>query len=249
MKKRFALLLVCLLSLTCFACAIALEIDYASLTDAELDKLIQEATAERSSRQTVHVPVPVNASPDKYTWYEVVNKLVHDLTRATLYQYYDQNIGYVPFVSDKLKYFYDNGYLTDEEYNIANDTIGYVTNGHDFADIYYVRDKYMYLVSGEVGEYVAYQKSSDYLDSVAGDIFNAATTYDGETNDHQIFNAVNGSSEKTTISNYIENELNNTNVSEVWIQASGYQYLNPDYYKAATPEFDWETYRKNGWTA
>ena len=69
MKKRFALLLVCLFTLTCFASAFALEIDYASLTDAELDKLIQEATAERSSRQTVHVPVAVNASPDKYTWY------------------------------------------------------------------------------------------------------------------------------------------------------------------------------------
>ena len=49
--------------------ALALDIDYASLTDAELDTLIREATAERSSRQTVHIPTAVNASPDRYTWY------------------------------------------------------------------------------------------------------------------------------------------------------------------------------------
>lgn len=69
MKKLFAVLLACMLAVTCFTSALALDIDYASLTDAELDELIREATAERSSRQTIHVPVAVNASPDKYTWY------------------------------------------------------------------------------------------------------------------------------------------------------------------------------------
>lgn len=53
----------------CEKATLALDIDYAALTDAELDELIREATAERSSRQTVHVPVAVNPSPDKYTWY------------------------------------------------------------------------------------------------------------------------------------------------------------------------------------
>lgn len=69
MKKIIAALLACLLAVSCFASALALDIDYAALTDAELDELIREATAERSSRQTVHVPVAVNPSPDKYTWY------------------------------------------------------------------------------------------------------------------------------------------------------------------------------------
>ena len=69
MKKLFAVLLACLLAITCFASALALDIDYASLSDAELDELIREATAERSSRQATHVPVTVKPSPDKYTWY------------------------------------------------------------------------------------------------------------------------------------------------------------------------------------
>ena len=69
MKKLFTVLLACLLAITYFTSALALEIDYSSLTDAELDELIREATAERSSRQATHVPVAVNASPDKYTWY------------------------------------------------------------------------------------------------------------------------------------------------------------------------------------
>ncbi len=69
MKKLFAVLLACMLAVTCFTSALALDLDYTSLTDAELDELIREASAERSSRQTVHVPIAVNASPDKYTWY------------------------------------------------------------------------------------------------------------------------------------------------------------------------------------
>lgn len=69
MKKLYAVLLACLLAISCFSSALALEIDYASLTDAELDELIREATAERSNRQATHVPVAVNPSPDKYTWY------------------------------------------------------------------------------------------------------------------------------------------------------------------------------------
>ena len=69
MKKIIAVLLACILFAAGIVSAFALEIDYSSLTDAELDELIREATAERSSRQTVHVPITVNASPDKYTWY------------------------------------------------------------------------------------------------------------------------------------------------------------------------------------
>lgn len=69
MKKLFAVLFACILTFACIASALALDIDYASLTDSELDALIREATAERSSRQTMHVPVAVNPSPDRYTWY------------------------------------------------------------------------------------------------------------------------------------------------------------------------------------
>ncbi len=69
MKKWFAAALACMMLVMSCVSAWAIDIDYSSLTDAELDELIRAATAERSSRQTVHVPVTVKASPDKYTWY------------------------------------------------------------------------------------------------------------------------------------------------------------------------------------
>lgn len=69
MKKRIVALLACLLVAMNFASALTLELDYTALSDEELDKLIREATVERSGRQTVHIPEAVNASPDKYTWY------------------------------------------------------------------------------------------------------------------------------------------------------------------------------------
>ena len=69
MKKLLAVLLSCFLTISCFAPVPAQGSDYTALTDSELDELIRKATAERSGRQTVHIPVAVNPSPDKYTWY------------------------------------------------------------------------------------------------------------------------------------------------------------------------------------
>lgn len=69
MKKRIAALLACLLAVMMLVPSLALEIDYGSLSDTELDDLIRAATLERGSRQIVHEHAIVNASPDKYTWY------------------------------------------------------------------------------------------------------------------------------------------------------------------------------------
>ncbi len=99
MKKLFAALLACMLAITCFVSALALEIDYAALTDAELDELIRDATAERSSRQTVHVPVAVRPSPDKYTWY------VQDYVGRNA-----AGFGYTSLGGDRLEQ-YGDGYL------------------------------------------------------------------------------------------------------------------------------------------
>ena len=72
MKKFIAMLL--LLSMALSAPALALEIDFAALTDAELTELISGATAELNQRQPApsqapRIPAAINASPDKYTWY------------------------------------------------------------------------------------------------------------------------------------------------------------------------------------
>ena len=69
MKKLFTVLLLCITLVTTTFSALALDIDYSSLTDEELEELINGATTERKNRQSEHVPVQVNPSPDKYTWY------------------------------------------------------------------------------------------------------------------------------------------------------------------------------------
>ena len=69
MKKIFTVLLLCVALITTTFSALALDIDYSSLTDEELEDLINGATEERKNRQSEHVPVQVNPSPDKYTWY------------------------------------------------------------------------------------------------------------------------------------------------------------------------------------
>ncbi|NMD37174.1 MAG: leucine-rich repeat domain-containing protein, partial [Christensenellaceae bacterium] len=69
MKKLITIMLISILFISCIANVMALEIDYASLTDEELNELISEASSERANRYTVHIPEGVKASPDKYTWY------------------------------------------------------------------------------------------------------------------------------------------------------------------------------------
>ena len=75
MKKILCLVLSCLLVVASIP-ALALGIDYGSLTDQELQELIDSASEELESRQgstaassVTYVPVTINQSPDKYTWY------------------------------------------------------------------------------------------------------------------------------------------------------------------------------------
>lgn len=70
MKTRIlAAILSCAMLFVPVATASALDIDYAALSDEELSDIIRDASAERTSRQTRHVPVAVDPSPDKYTWH------------------------------------------------------------------------------------------------------------------------------------------------------------------------------------
>lgn len=69
MKKVIAALLICILLFLYTPFAMALEIDYSTLTDTELNELIRDAVAERNNRQIAHTPEVIKNSPDKYTWY------------------------------------------------------------------------------------------------------------------------------------------------------------------------------------
>lgn len=127
MKKWFAGLLTCLMLVVSCVSALAIDIDYSSLTDSELDELIREATAERSSRQTVHVPVAVNASPDKYTWY------VQDYVGRNA-----AGFGYTSLGGDRLEK-YGAGYLE----------FIFVTEDGSFIDIEDESQLQKYIVTGQ----------------------------------------------------------------------------------------------------
>ena len=127
MKKRMAALLACLLIAMTFASAMALELDYTALSDKELDELIREATAERSSRQTVHVPEAVHASPDKYTWY------VQDYVGRNA-----AGFGYTSLGGDRLEK-YGAGYLE----------FIFVTEDGTYADIKHDATLQKYIVTGQ----------------------------------------------------------------------------------------------------
>lgn len=127
MKKIFAGLLACFMIVISCVAAFAIEIDFSSLTDTELDELIREATAERSSRQTVHVPVAVNASPDKYTWY------VQDYVGRNA-----AGFGYTSLGGDRLEK-YGAGYLE----------FIFITEDGSYVDIEDDRQLQQYIVTGQ----------------------------------------------------------------------------------------------------
>lgn len=148
MKKVIAALLVCVFLVSGVASAWALEVDYASLTDAELNELIREAMAERDSRQTIHVPVSVKASPDKYTWY------VQDYVGRNA-----AGFGYASLGGDRLER-YGAGYLQfvfvteDGMYlDIEDDTLlqQYVVTGQNIAPNTEIR--YVFQKDSEGSEY------------------------------------------------------------------------------------------------
>ncbi len=148
MKKLFSVLLACMLAITCFTSALALDIDYASLTDAELDEPIRGATAERSSRQTIHIPIAVNPSPDKYTWY------VQDYVGRNA-----AGFGYTSLGGDRLER-YGAGYLefifvTEDGMfiNIEDEAMlqKYIVTGQNIAP--YTEMKYVYQTDSSGKEY------------------------------------------------------------------------------------------------
>lgn len=122
-------------------------------------------------------------------WYELVNVLVHELTHATAYQYSAQD-GSTDITWDSIEQLHDLGYMSDDEYN------WYDVNWYeDWTDDQIYR--LYYLSTCAWGEYTAYQADADYLDSIAGDIF-----------DSHLTTAVDGKDEKQTIIDHIDASYN-----------------------------------------
>lgn len=161
------------------------------------------------------------------SWYELVDTLVHELTHATAYQYThldeEGSIYYVDqSLIDKL---HEAGALTSSEYsyysaNINNlieeelsygDNCGYQTGVFNVEEL----NRFYYLIYTMWGEYSAYQTDADYADSIGADVLDGSNV---------INTAVNGSQEKDTIEDHID------------------QLYNHDGYVESVPDWKWWTY-------
>ena len=146
-------------------------------------------------------------------WYELVDTLVHELTHATAYNYtvVDSNGYFDPYAvtQDTIDSMYEAGALTADEYSYYSDNITQLiidaanrgefgsTDGHyTFTDE--KLNRFFYLMYTIWGEYSAYQADADYIDSIAGDEFDAGL----------ITTAVDGQYEQGTIEEHVEAAYN-----------------------------------------
>jgi hypothetical protein len=158
--------------------------------------------------------ITLNLKVLDWNWYKLVDTLVHEVTHATAYQY--------KLTLDQVEEFYNNGYITDTEYDYYKD------NWDNIVADYYngYKNEYMqrliYLIGCQFGEYAAYQVDADYCDSIGADVLDSG----------KMTTAVNGESEKETIIKHVEDGYNNTSVSAD----------SEDYHKEALPDYKWESY-------
>ena len=145
-------------------------------------------------------------------WYELVDTLVHELTHATAYQYsIVDSEGYLTYVSqDIIDALHTAGALTDDEYSYytaniktlmdeanARGEFNSADGNYTFSDE--KLNRFFYLMYTMWGEYSAYQTDADYVDSIAGDEFDAGL----------LTTATDGPNEKGTIERHIESAYNN----------------------------------------
>ncbi len=118
-------------------------------------------------------------------WYDMVSTLVHELTHATAYQYYDED---------------GDGTITNAgvEQLIK---LGAVKDWAEWNSM--TLEQQEYLAYTAWGEYRAYQVDSDYSDSIAGDIF-----------DTDIPEVGSGEKEKENIDKHIKDEYNDADYTE-----------------------------------
>ncbi|MBP3924348.1 hypothetical protein J6E39_03810 [bacterium] len=126
-------------------------------------------------------------------WYELVDVLVHELTHATAYLYFtpDEN-GQLGNIEESLKLMYEQKVLTNEQYNY------YKTNSNNLTIEEQV--KLCFLAETIWGEYSAYQADADYMDSIAGDVYDAGSN---------IGIIGNGKDEKSIIMNQVDTFYDN----------------------------------------
>ncbi len=126
-------------------------------------------------------------------WYTLVNTLVHELTHATAYRYYADNIGSID--GNIIIELHNKGIVSDDEYSYYLAHWSNICSGNKTAEENAMYERLQYLLYTAWGEYAAYQADADYNDSIGQDVYKQlgdnATT------------AVNGVNEKDTIADHI----------------------------------------------
>ena len=141
-------------------------------------------------------------------WYKLVETLIHELTHATAFYYYnvteDKSGLHTSFSINGLDFMLSNGLITQEQYN------GFNTSAECIA-----------LVNSMWDEWAAYTTSCNYLDSIGADVFN-------EENDL----AVDGPDEQGAIDQHLIDTGYDGEVDGVWTQVPDpMAYFNWDYDK------------------
>ena len=162
--------------------------------------------------------ITLDSSLLEKNWYELVDVLVHELTHATASQFYTQDstdpYETASLTQSNILELYNMGYIDATEYQYYIDNwVSVVSNADDI-------NRLFYLASCAWGEYVAYQTDADYVDSIAGDEFDAAN----------MTTAVDGPDEKETIENHIDAAYN---YNEDGTRKEAYE---------AVPDWQWWTY-------
>ncbi|MBR1425309.1 hypothetical protein IJ579_07090 [bacterium] len=143
---------------------------------------------------------------DLGNWYDIVNTLVHELTHATAYQYYDAyEDGEI--TAKGIEYLEKLGAIEVGKYNIEDVQRWYDEIEYDMSwNRTYVPPQLLeleYYAYTAWGEYTAYQADADYIDSIAGDVYSPGVT-----------TAAAGKDEKDTIDSHIRSQYNDANYFE-----------------------------------
>lgn len=127
----------------------------------------KDGTIDAATEEAMDLGITLSRSLLDANWYDLVNTLVHELTHATVYQYFiqDENNN-ITNIDESLDLMYKAGAINATEYN------QYKT---DHSKVEQDFDKLLFLSTTIWGEYSAYQADADYMDSIAGDVYDAGS--------------------------------------------------------------------------
>ena len=223
--------------------------------------------------------ITLNEDMLDWNWYEVVNTLVHELTHATASQWYPDpacektNNGFYNLKFDfdiQVGGLFNAGVITQDEYDYYDEHWNSMLSNSSTVEEDEYFNRLMYLLECQWGEYSAYQVDADYVDSIAGDIFNKkGNVY----RNNEMTTAVKGENEADIISSHIEEAYNNAGMSiSEYARVYGYDVsqINDNdgdgtiskgdtvidgedefdiYSKESKPDYVWATFEKNkGWS-